>query len=208
MQNYKRQEELARQYFKEDDKCRDLVRGQKWKEAEESCKVIVLIADQLSDDRSLERMGAYELFDHVLRGQKRYEEALEYYNCALDAARSRLTEKNAELGRLYGDMAITHHLVRDLGKARELYKEAEKIYQLAHASIGDGDSDEWVVGTKQEYIRVLPNERTHNLAADFQVLALKAWPVTRRLVVTGPPPRPTHVPAARYLKARTLRRKE
>ncbi len=101
-QDYERQEELARQYFKEADNCRNLVREQKWREAEESCKVVVRIADQFSD-RSLEKMGAYELFGYVLRGQKRYQEALEYFNRALDAVRSTLTEKNAELGQLYGD---------------------------------------------------------------------------------------------------------
>jgi TonB family protein len=164
-QNYEHQEALARQYFKEDDKCRDLVRGQKWKEAEESCKVIVRIADQLSDDRSLERMGAYELFGHVLRGQKLYQEALEYYNRALGAVRSRLTEKDAELGRLYGDMAITHHLLRDVDKARELYKKAEKVYQLAHASIGDGDSDKWVDRTKREYTKSLKKLLEYHLIA-------------------------------------------
>lgn len=164
-QDSERQEELARQYFKEDDKCRDLVRGQKWKEAEESCGVIVRIADQFSDDRALERMGAYEMFGHVLRGQKRYKEALEYYNQALDAVRSRLTEKNAELGRLYGDIAITHHLLRDLDKARELYKKAGKIYQLAYASIGDGDSDEEIDTIKQSYMRSLKKLLEYHLIA-------------------------------------------
>ncbi|HEV2912366.1 MAG TPA: TonB family protein [Pyrinomonadaceae bacterium] len=164
-QDYERQEELARQYFKEGDKCRNLVRGQKWEEAEEPCRVTVQIADQLSDNRSLERMGAYEMFGHVLRGQKRYQEAIEYYNRALDAVRSRLTEKDAELGRLYGDIAITHHLLRDLDKARELYRKAELIYQLAHDSIGDGDSDEWVVRTKQEYMKALKKLLEYHLIA-------------------------------------------
>ncbi len=164
-QDYERQAQLADQYFKEGDKCRDLVRGQKWKDAEESCKVIARIADQLSDDRELEKMGAYELFGHVLRGQKRYQESLEYYNRALDAVRSRLTEKNAELGKLYGDMAITHHLLRDLDKARELYRKATKIFQLAHATFGDGDSDEWVVEVKQSYMKSLKQLLEYHLMA-------------------------------------------
>jgi TonB family protein len=164
-QDYERQEELARQYFKEDDRCRDLLRGQKLKEAEESCKVIARIADQLSDDRALERMGAYQLFGHVLRGQKRYQEALEYYNRALDAVRSRLTQKNAELGQLYGDMAITHHLLRDLDKARELYRKAEEIYKIAHASIGNGDYDEEIDAIKQSYMKSLKKLLEYHLIA-------------------------------------------
>jgi len=164
-QDHQQQEELARQYYKGVDKCRDLVTRQKWKDAEDSCMVIVRVADQLSDARSLERMGAYELFGHVLRGQKRFKEALEYYNRALDAVSSRLTENDAELGRLYGDMAIAFHLMRDLDKAREFYKKAERIYQLAHTSIGDGDSDEWVERTKQQYMKSLKRLLEYHLLA-------------------------------------------
>lgn len=164
-QDHERQEQLARRYFEEADKCRDLVRGEKWKEAEESCRVNVRIAEQLSDNRSIERMGAYEMFGHVLRGQRRYGEALEYYNRALDAVRSELTEKDAELGRLYGDMAITHHLLRELDKARELYSKAERIFQLAHASIGGGGADEVVDEMKQSYMKSLKKLLEYHLLA-------------------------------------------
>jgi tetratricopeptide (TPR) repeat protein len=82
-------------------------------------------------DVSMEKIGANESLGHVLVRQKRYSEAIEQYKRALNAAGSTLTEKDAELGRLYGDLAIAHHLMRDLDKARELYKKAEKILQLA-----------------------------------------------------------------------------
>jgi tetratricopeptide (TPR) repeat protein len=110
-------------------------------------------------------MGAYEMFGHLLRGQKRYQEALEYYHRANTAVRTRLTEKDAELGRLYGDMAITYHLLRDLDKARDWYKKAEKILQLAHASIGDGDSDEEIETMKQSYMRSLKKLLEYHLMA-------------------------------------------
>ena len=185
-QEYDRQEQLAREYFKEDDRCRALVRGQKWREAEESCQVIVRIADQLSDDRALERMGAYQLFGHVLRGQRRYQEALGYYQRALDVVGSRLTEKNAELGRLYGDMAITHHHLRNLDKARELYGKAEKILQLAYASIGGPDADEETDTIRQSYLRSLKQLLEFHLRAAEDAGAASEVEEIKRLLKSLP----------------------
>ena len=88
-------------------------------------------------------------------GQKRFQEALAYYDRAYDAVRSKLTEKNAELGRLYGDMAIAHHALRNLDKARELYRQAEKVYQTAYATIGGDDVAEEGDHMKQSYMRSL-----------------------------------------------------
>jgi tetratricopeptide (TPR) repeat protein len=160
-----RQEQLASQYFEEKRKCSDLTKGQKWKEAEAMCRTAVQIADRLSEDRSLEKMGANELLGYVLVGQKRYPEAIAYYNRALNVVGLRLTEEDAELGRLYGHLAIAHHLMRDLDKARELYKKAEMIYQLAHATIGRGDSDEWGNRMKQQYMTSLRKLLEYHLMA-------------------------------------------
>lgn len=160
-----RQEQLADQYFNEKRKCSDLAKDQKWREAEAVCRAAVQTSDRLSEDRSLEKMGANEFLGHVLVGQKRYPEAIGYYKRALDVVGSKLTEEDAELGRLYGHLAIAHHLNRDLDKARELYKKAEKIYQLAHASIGDGESDEWVDRMKQQYMKSLRKLLEYHLVA-------------------------------------------
>ena len=160
-----RQEQLASQYFQEENRCRDLTKVQKWEEAEPVCRSAVQIADRLSDDRYLEKMGANELLGHVLLRQKRYQEAIDSYKRALDVVGSKLTEEDAELGRLYGHLAVVHHLMRDLDKARELYKKAEKIYQLAHASIGDRGSDEWVDQMKKEYMKSLRKLLAYHLMA-------------------------------------------
>lgn len=154
-EEFEEQGEIARQFFAVEPKCRDLTKAKKWKEAEESCRTLVRIGDQLSRERALEKMGANEFLGHTLVGQGRYQEAIESYNRAVTAVGSKLTERNAELGQLYGSLAIAHHLLRDFSKALELYRKAEKIYQLAHASIGAGDSDEWVEDRKKEYMKAL-----------------------------------------------------
>lgn len=134
---HERQEQLATQYSEESSRCRNLVREQKWKEAEYPCWSATRIANQLSDDRALEKMGAYRRFGYVMIGQRRFEEALEYAKRALDAVQSKLTEKDGEIGQLYGDIAIAYHLLHDLGKAREFYRKAENSYHLAISDIGD-----------------------------------------------------------------------
>lgn len=155
MEAHNRQVELADKFLEKDRACRSLVKEQKWQEAGDVCREAVLVGDQLGDNRSLEKMGAYEMWGFALQGQKRYLEALEAFNRALAAVAATLKETDAELGRLYGHVAITYHLSRDLSNAREWYKKAEKVYQLAHASIGAGASDEWVVETKQQYMKAL-----------------------------------------------------
>ena len=153
---YERDRAIGEKYFKASDKCNGLVRRQKWEEGEVACKVAVELAAQFPSGRELEKSGAYRLFGHVMRGQKRYREALEYYNRALNAVRAKLTEKNAELGQLYGDIAITQHLLRDLDKAREFYRKAENVYRLAHANIlSDGDPHEETIKMTQGYMRAL-----------------------------------------------------
>lgn len=184
-QEYERQEQLAEQYFREDKRCRDVAKGQDWKEAEKVCGAVVRIADQLSDERSMEKMRANEFLGHVFLRQTRYPDAIESYNRALRVGTT-LTEKDAELGRLYGDLAIAHHLLRDLDKAREFYRRAEKIYQNAYASIGDGDSDEWVETTKDGYMKSLKTLLGYHLTAAQDSGASSEVEEIRKLMKTLP----------------------
>lgn len=162
---HERQDELAKQYYKEDERCRDLAKRGRWTEAEKTCRAVLRIAYQLSDDRYMEKMGSNEILGHVLLNQKRYPEAVEFYKHAISVVETKLTLEDAELGRLYGDLAIAHHLMRDLQSARELYRKAETIYQSACVSIGKGGSDEWVESVKQDYRKALKKLLEYHLAA-------------------------------------------
>jgi len=154
-EEYEREQGISKEFFKAEEKCRNLAKGQKWKEAETACRVAARFADQFSSGRELEKSGAYQYLGYTMMGQKRYQEALEYYSRALDFVRPKLTEKNAELGQLYGDLAVAHHALGNLEKARELYRVAERIYQIAHAELGGGDTDEETKAVKQSYIKAL-----------------------------------------------------
>lgn len=181
-----RQEQFADQYFQEKRKCSDLTKGQRWGEAEVACRAAVQTADRLAEDRYLEKMGAHELLGHALLGQKRYPEAIGYYKRALGVVGSKLTDENVELGRLYGHLAIAYHLMRDLDMARELYKRAEKIYRLAHDTFGGGDSDEWVVQMKQEYMKSLGKLLEYHLMAAQDAGALAEVEEIKNLMKTLP----------------------
>ena len=70
---YEEQQAVNEKYFKEDEKCRGLLKATKWSEAEQICKAAVPLA------------------------QQRYGEALEYYGHAFEFAQSSLKETDAEL---------------------------------------------------------------------------------------------------------------
>jgi tetratricopeptide (TPR) repeat protein len=113
----------------------------------------------------MERMRAHEFLGHLLLQQKRYDEAVKSYQRALSVVGANLSEDDATLARLWGNLAISHHFLRDLGKARAYYKKAEQIYQNAYTAMGSGDSDEWVGTTKQEYLKSLETLLDYHLLA-------------------------------------------
>jgi tetratricopeptide (TPR) repeat protein len=93
--------QLARQFFDADGKCRALLRGGTLKEAEAACKASLQLAERFTGGRELEQMGAYGSVAQVLLGQKRYREALGYYERALKVVVGRLDDTDAEVGQVY-----------------------------------------------------------------------------------------------------------
>ena len=160
-----RRSEIGRKFTEGDRKCRRLINDRKLKEAEPVCKAVLPLADQLEDEGELARMGAYESVGHVMLGQKRYREALEYYSRALDLGQPKLTEKDAELARLYGNLAMAQHMLGNLDKALELYRKSEEIYHRAYTTFGDGYTDEWIERTRQSYLNDLKMILKYHLIA-------------------------------------------
>jgi tetratricopeptide (TPR) repeat protein len=130
----------------------------------------------------LEKMVAYEMFGHVLMGQNRYGEALDYYTRALDFVRPVIKETDAELARLYGDIAVAHHGLRDLDKAREMYRKSERSFQLAYENIGKGDAGDESDNLKQQYLKSLKRILGfHLIAAEQAGLASEVEEVRKLL---------------------------
>lgn len=126
------------------------------KEAEAACKASLRLAERFTGSgRELEKMGAYESVAHSLHGQKRYQEALDYYERALKAAAGRLDDTNAEVGQIYWHVGMAHHGLRDLAKARAFYSKAEKTYQVAYSKIDPDEVVEEGLEIKRSYLRAL-----------------------------------------------------
>jgi len=172
---YDRQQTVSDRYFKLEDKCRALLNGSKWKEAEQACKSAVPAVEQLGLHQGLTKMGAYEHVGYSLLAQQRYQEALEYYGRAFDFAHSSLKETDAELGYAYRNLAMANHGLRNLDKARDLYGKAETTLQLAHENIEGQD-------LKQRYEKAL-NEilKYHLVAAEEAGAVTEAQRIRKRL---------------------------
>lgn len=169
---YDKQLEISKKFFQEEDKCRDLLRSHKLTEAETTCKRAIQAAEQLSSDRVLEKMEVYELAGHVLMRQQRYQEALVSYSHALDFAQLNLTDKNAELGQLYGYLAIAQHSLSNLDRALELYRKAERSLQLAYTDMACDDCDDETIRMRQDYMKSLRSLIEYHLIAAQQANAL------------------------------------
>jgi TonB family protein len=172
---YERQLVVNRRYFALDDKCRSLLNARKWQDAEQVCRNALPVADQLADHEGLTKMGAYEHVGHALFAQQRYAEALEYYTRAFGFAQSSLGETDAEMGYAYRHLAMAHHGVGNLDKARELYKKAETTLELAQEKIGNAD-------LKQRYRKSLKEIlKYHLLAAEEAGQPAEAEEIRKRL---------------------------
>lgn len=178
--------DVNRRFFAEEDRCRALVKEQKWQEAETVCKAAVSLADRLPRESMLEKMGAYEMFGHVRMGQNRYREALDYYTRALDFVRPVIKETDAELARLYGNIAIVHHSLRDLDKAREMYRKSERSFQLAYESIGEGDAGDESDFLQQQYLKSLKKILGFHLIAAEQAGVASEVEEVRKLLAGLP----------------------
>ena len=172
---YEEQQAANEQYFKADDKCRGLLKANKWAEAEQVCRAAVPLAQQLGGHQGLTKMGAYEHVGYALLAQQRYGEALEYYSRAFEFAQSSLKETDAELGYAYRNLAMANHGLRNLDQARELYRKAEATLQLAHENIESAD-------LKQRYETAL-NEilKYHLLAAEEAGDSAEVQAIKKRL---------------------------
>lgn len=166
--NFENDAKVSEKFFKEEGKCRELVRSKTWKEAETVCGSAVKLAERFGHGRELEKMGAYELYGHALMGQNRFEEATEQYKRALDVVAPVIKETDAELASLYGNLAVSYHARQEFKLAFEHYRKAEKTYLLAHANIGKDDPEgDPELRFQQRYMKSLKKLlEFHKLAAE------------------------------------------
>lgn len=172
---YAAREAQNRNYILEEDKCRNLLQRREWKQAEEVCRAAVTLANRLSDEQGLTKMGAYENVGHAFLAQQRYTEALEWYSQALSLAQVSLKETDAELAYAYRNLGMANHGLRNLSRSLQLYKKAEVTLRRARENIQSPD-------LKLPYESALTEiEQYHLLAAQEAGDAAEIQDIKRRL---------------------------
>lgn len=146
---------LGRMFFAQDEKCRGLLREERWKDAEAACRESVRLADRFADHRELEKLTAYAGLANAMAGQRRYAEAVGLYKRAIEVSRPRLGDTDAEVGGLYLNIALAHHNMRDPNAAREWYRKAEKTYRAAYSGIDEAEVTAEMSKMKGLYLQVL-----------------------------------------------------
>lgn len=135
-QEYETQQQLRDAYSKEDDRCRDHLGKRQWADAETACKTALELADKLQDDEGIIKFMATSNVGNALFAQRRFQEALPYYTRSFGYAQASFEETDSELGSAYGNLAMVNHALGNLDEARQLYRSAERTFDLAYKKIG------------------------------------------------------------------------
>lgn len=133
--NYKKEQEASNDYFKQEDRCRTLIKAQQFTEAEAACKTAVDLVEKLPGSRQMERLSAYRNTGVALFYQRKFSDALGLYQHELSIAQATLKPDEAELGYAYHDVALGLHGTGDLQQARSYYERAETTLEQAREHI-------------------------------------------------------------------------
>jgi TonB family protein len=134
--DYKKETQLADAYFSQMKKCRELLNKDGYADAEASCKALVELADKLPTERQMERITAYQYTGHAFFGQRKFADALTFYQHELTIAQAALKPTDAELAYAHRDVARGFHGTGDLPRARSSYEQAESTLERAQEHIG------------------------------------------------------------------------
>lgn len=128
---YKEEQKINDEYFKQEDQCRSLIHSGQYEQAEATCKSAVDLAERLPPERALERSHAYGDAGNALLWQRKYTEALEYIRreVALDEKVRR--PYDADLGYSYRHIAFALYETGDVKQALDYYARSIKTLDLA-----------------------------------------------------------------------------
>jgi TonB family protein len=166
--DYKKEQDASDAYFKQEDKCRTLLRAKQYSDAEPTCRTA---------SRQNERRSAYALLGHSLLYQKKFGDALIPYQQELTIAQASLRPYEAELGYAYHDMALALFATGDLKQSRSDYETAISTLEQARDHIESPFLKNEYSGTMktvlQEYA-VLLRRSGDSVGADAAELRAKA----------------------------------
>ncbi len=172
-------------YFKREDECRNLLKAQKYAEAEASCESAVELAGKLPSERQNERRTANELAGEALLYERQFAEALSFFKSELAIGEASLKPTDAELGYAYHHVALGYHATGDPQKAQSYYEKAESTLRAAREHMdGDFFKNQYakaIQSVLRDYIVLLQQTGQNDAAAKAQqrsdVIASEIRPV-------------------------------
>jgi TonB family protein len=157
--DYKKEQDASNAYFKQEDKCRALLRAKQYSDAESGCRTAVELVEKLPAARQNERRSAYALLGHSLLNQRKFSDALIPYQQELTIAKASLHPYEAELGYAYHDIALALFATGDLQQSRSDYETAISTLEQARDHIDSAFLKNQYSGTMktvlQEYALLL-----------------------------------------------------
>jgi TonB family protein len=157
--DYKKEQDASNAYFKQEDKCRALLRAKQYSDAESGCRTAVELVEKLPAARQNERRSAYALLGHSLLNQRKFSDALIPYQQELTIAKASLHPYEAELGYAYHDIALALFATGDLQQSRSDYETAISTLEQARDHIDSAFLKNQYAGTMktvlQEYALLL-----------------------------------------------------
>jgi TonB family protein len=169
---YQSEQKNSEAFFKRQAECRELLRTQKYAEAEAPCTSLVELGEKLPKERQLERMTANELAGHAVLYQKKFDEALRFFQTELAIGEATLKPTDAELGYAYHHVGLAYYAGGNLPKAQSFYEKSEATLHAAREHMdGEFFKNQYakdIQGVLREYIVILRQEGQANAAAKAQ----------------------------------------
>jgi len=169
---YQSEQKSSEVFFNRQDECRELLKAQKYTDAQAPCKSLVELAEKLPKERQVERMTANELAGHALLYQKKFDEALSFFQSELAIGEASLKPTDAELGYAYHHVGLAYYAAGDLQKAQYYYEKSESTLWVAREHMdGEFFKNQYakdIQGVLREYIVILRQTGQDDAAAKAQ----------------------------------------
>ncbi len=136
--DYQAQQKNSEKYFNREDECRNLLKEHQYAKAEAPCTASVELAEKLPKARQMERVTANDLAGQALLYDRKYDEALSFFQTEVAIGETALKPTDAELGYAYHHVAVGYQATGDLRKAQSYYERAESTLRAAREHM-DGD---------------------------------------------------------------------
>ena len=124
-------------YFAQDEKCRNLLKGNDWLKAEASCRSAITLVEKLPKHHVLERSSSRLALAIALLFQRRADDAIPLLNASLEIGKPLLDDTDAETGERYLFLGHAHRLKGDIEISARYYERAESTYRTAFKEIDD-----------------------------------------------------------------------